>query len=606
VDPSGGRHLLRRHGRGVFTRELANGWSETAQYSPRGWCLAKLTYATDKPDAAWVRRYEYTGEGDLARVLDTERGVTQHTHDAAHRLVGTVHPDGNQDEYRYTKSGSLLKKPGLDEATVGHINQLRYADRHKFEYGRRQHVEKQRTPNGHELEYRYDARDQLVQILWNGQSYWSAEYDAIGRRIEKTVQGRRTRYWWDGDRLAAEELPGGGVRVYVYPDAFAMVPMLFVDYDSLEADPETGRRYYLFCDQRGCPERVVDDAGETVWEAYVEPYGTAHVRVGRDFHQPIRFPGHWWDAEIELHYNRFRYYSPWLGRYLQVDRLGEGGGLNVYAYTSGPLSRVDVRGLDDCGPEGGTDNTNADEAGDAPDSQRRPDPEGTVRDANGRLRYEAGHERAGQFAEDPNATGDYRPDVRTGPGRRLDTGDAALDPASPETAAALRERQTGLAERDRLAGQGEQSAANRAQAQANRATEELGEQATDAAVREVFPDADVEGAHRARGPGTFDRVYENGSPPPRYIIAEGKGGSATNSSSRQGSDGQRYQQGTEGYRRSVAENMAENGSTPEQRELGEALLEADESDIAYIEVSQPIDRGGNLGPIRAREYEDAE
>jgi RHS repeat-associated protein len=349
VDPTGATHRIRRHGRGVFTRDFANGWSETAQYSPRGWCLAKVAHATDAPEHAWVRKYEYSGEGDLQRVLDTDKGLTQHHHDAAHRLVGTLHPDGRQDTYRYTKSGSLLEKPGLRDGTVGHLNQLRYAEGHQFEYGVRQHVTTHTTPDGQILHYQYDARDQLVAVLWNGQEYFKAEYDAIGRRVEKTVAGQTTRYYWDGDRLAAEVLPDGRVRVYVYPDAFSMVPMLFVDYESEDADPASGTRYYLFCDQRGCPERVVDDLGVTVWEAYVEPYGTAHVRVGRDFYQPLRFPGHWWDAELGLHYNRFRYYSPWLGRYLQVDPIGEGGGWNVYAYTPRPLQRVDVRGLDDCG-----------------------------------------------------------------------------------------------------------------------------------------------------------------------------------------------------------------------------------------------------------------
>jgi YD repeat-containing protein len=168
VDPTGATHRLRRHGRGVFTRDLANGWSETAQYSPRGWCLAKVTYATDAPERARTRKYHYSGEGDLQRVIDTERGVTEHHHDAAHRLVGTTHPNGAQDTYRYTRSGSLLEKPGLKEATVGHLDQLRYADGHRFEYGTRQHVSTHTTPDGHRLEYKYDPRDQLVAVLWNG------------------------------------------------------------------------------------------------------------------------------------------------------------------------------------------------------------------------------------------------------------------------------------------------------------------------------------------------------------------------------------------------------------------------------------------------------
>ncbi|MEQ8764935.1 MAG: RHS repeat-associated core domain-containing protein, partial [Planctomycetota bacterium] len=148
---------------------------------------------------------------------------------------------------------------------------------------------------------------------------------------------------------------------------------------SEDADPASGQRYYLFTDQRGCPEKVVDDAGDTVWEAYVEPYGTAHVLKGHDFYQPLRFPGHWWDPELGLHYNRFRYYSPWLGRYLQVDRIGEQGGMNVYAYCDdSPLAAVDVRGLNktpsECGGGGGQPGPEREDGGDA---AGQPDPTAT-------------------------------------------------------------------------------------------------------------------------------------------------------------------------------------------------------------------------------------
>src|SRR5439155_9976367 len=54
---------------------------------------------------------------------------------------------------------------------------------------------------------------------------------------------------------------------------------------------------------------------------------------------------HYFDRETGLHYNRFRYYSPELGRYLQSDPAGISGGLNLYAYSASPLSVVDVRGM---------------------------------------------------------------------------------------------------------------------------------------------------------------------------------------------------------------------------------------------------------------------
>jgi RHS repeat-associated protein len=135
------------------------------------------------------------------------------------------------------------------------------------------------------------------------------------------------------------------VRVYVYPDAFAMVPMLFLDYESIDADPAGGKRYYVIADQRGCVERVLDDEGAIVWKAQIDAHGVARIEVGHDFYQPLRFPGHWYDAELALNYNRFRYYSPEHGCYLQSDPWGIASNVNTYAYVSTPLTYVDVLGL---------------------------------------------------------------------------------------------------------------------------------------------------------------------------------------------------------------------------------------------------------------------
>ena len=43
----------------------------------------------------------------------------------------------------------------------------------------------------------------------------------------------------------------------------------------------------------------------------------------------MRWPEHYFDAETGLHDNRFRTYSPKLGRYLQSDPVGIAGGNNL-------------------------------------------------------------------------------------------------------------------------------------------------------------------------------------------------------------------------------------------------------------------------------------
>lgn len=369
VDPTGEMHRVRRHGRGVVTRDFANGLSETTQFHPRGGkVLRRILFdrATGVPQRE--RRFTYSGEGDLLEVRDSDVGLTRYEHDAAHRLHRAYQPDGSVDEYLYNDAGALYQSPTLGQATIGGGNQLRYANGERFELGQRHHVS-QRVRDVGELTYDYDSRDQLAVAFWQGANGvtwgWDAEYDPLGRRIRKSPgYSAHHRYYWDTDRLAAEVLPDGRCRVYVYPDAFALMPMLFIDYESVDADPASGQRYYVLTDQRCCVERVLDDRGADVWRARLDPYGFARVEVGADFHQPLRFPGHWYDPELGLHYNRFRYYDPALGRYLQTDPWGlRGEGPNLYAYTYNPLTQVDPRGLGcdddpppaDGEPEGGPD-----------------------------------------------------------------------------------------------------------------------------------------------------------------------------------------------------------------------------------------------------------
>jgi len=353
TDPTGATTRLRQHGRGLVTRELASGMCETTQYHPRGWVLFKTLYRKHEPTSRWDRRYRYSGEGDLVEVQDTDRGTIRHEHDAAHRLARTEHPDGRVDEYQYNRAGSLFQSPTLGTGTVGQLNQLRYAGNgESFKYNQRQHIAERRSSRG-TIAYDYDSRDQLGSIFWQSadgaqQWGWDADYDALGRRTRKNPAYAEVgwTYYWDTDRLAAEVAPDGRLRVYVYPDAFAFVPVAFVDYDSVDAEPSSGRRYDLLTDQRGCAERVLDADGRVVWKAAIDPYGYARVEQGGDFHQPLRMPGHYHDSETGLHYNRFRYYDPILGRYLQSDPAGLAGGLNVYAFTNCPLTQNDLRGLD--------------------------------------------------------------------------------------------------------------------------------------------------------------------------------------------------------------------------------------------------------------------
>jgi len=64
-----------------------------------------------------------------------------------------------------------------------------------------------------------------------------------------------------------------------------------------------------------------------------------------DFNQALRYQGQYFDEETGLHYNRFRYYDPDVGRFTTQDPIGLLGGDNLYQYAPSPIGWIDPLGL---------------------------------------------------------------------------------------------------------------------------------------------------------------------------------------------------------------------------------------------------------------------
>jgi RHS repeat-associated protein len=342
-DPMGGRHRFQVGKTGLFVKYFANGSKELSQFDRNGRCSCKAVIDEPQDSTPWIRRYAYSATGDLLAVTDTKRGTTKYRHDAAHRLIEEIRPGGHARRFHHDAAGNLLEQPGLNGVVIEEANRIREANGQRYGYNNRGDVSERQGLTG-TTRYEYDALDMLVRCDVDGE-LWTANYDGFGRRIKKSWRGEASAYYWDEFRLSAEVRQNGSCRVYIYADHVALSPFLFIEYESLDVEPGCGTRYYIFTNQVAAPIRVVDDAGQVCWNAQIDPYGTARVDGGSTIEMPLRFPGHYFDQETGLHYNRFRYFSPALGRYIQSDPAGQFGGINLYAYLHDPLSHVDIDGL---------------------------------------------------------------------------------------------------------------------------------------------------------------------------------------------------------------------------------------------------------------------
>ena len=115
----------------------------------------------------------------------------------------------------------------------------------------------------------------------------------------------------------------------------------------------TSQIYNIYPDHLGTPRAITtaDAAATKVWEwNNDEVFGNSEATEAPTntgvFSYNLRFPGQYRDEETKLNYNYFRDYDSSLGRYVQSDPIGLGGGINTFVYVEGtPLLLLDVYGL---------------------------------------------------------------------------------------------------------------------------------------------------------------------------------------------------------------------------------------------------------------------
>ncbi len=96
---------------------------------------------------------------------------------------------------------------------------------------------------------------------------------------------------------------------------------------------------------------MTDHTGVIIWKAEYKAWGECRAEKAKFFESSeiisnnIRFQGQYFDQETGLHYNRYRYYSPYVGRFISRDPIGLTGGTNIYAYAPNSTSWTDALGL---------------------------------------------------------------------------------------------------------------------------------------------------------------------------------------------------------------------------------------------------------------------
>ena len=343
------------------------------------------------------RLYQYDKTGELTGIKDTRRGNINYKYDPVGRLLEASSRLG-KETFNFDPASNIIDRYNDDKVQNHDQSYQQCAEEKGYGYNRlvnnvvKEYLDEQ---------YQYDAYGQLIRqkssqgdltLEWDASgrlkhsrnAKYTADYryDALGRRIQKRSKHHHTGeehniiYGWDGDTLAYESTEQV-TKHYIYEkDSF--VPMLQAVYQSpielhqtpdwsdkpysIRRDPLWKTRkqskgfddvWFYHCDHLGTPQEMSDHTGAFIWKAQYKAWGECKAEKAKSsffenseiISNNIRFQGQYFDQETGLHYNRYRYYSPYVGRFISKDPIGLLGGYNVYAYTLNPVGWIDPLGL---------------------------------------------------------------------------------------------------------------------------------------------------------------------------------------------------------------------------------------------------------------------
>ncbi|HKP02600.1 MAG TPA: RHS repeat-associated core domain-containing protein [Chthoniobacterales bacterium] len=364
------------NGQSTVFAYLVNGGDKQLQtlqnLRPNASSLSKFDYVYDAGHmiTRWAKQNDSAATEYLYLTYDPTDQLVQWSNVQSFRWGGITQtyeydPAGNRLVDDYNIVGAFGEGGGEDrkDATFNNLNELIAVTGYGFQQagGPGPIVWPGEEPPAPQSDaYSYDLNGNLIaRTYWQGGGN-TFEWDAANRLIAITYTGNsnRTELTYDGASHCTKIVEKAGTTVTSTKQFVWLGHQIAEERD---ANNVTTRRYYSDGEQRiggsdagiyyyskdhlGSIREMTDVAGTLRARYNYDPFGNWD-KVSGDLNVDFGYTGHFRHSASHLYFAPFRTYDPTIGRWINRDPIGEGGGLNLYSYVgNSPNNRVDPLGL---------------------------------------------------------------------------------------------------------------------------------------------------------------------------------------------------------------------------------------------------------------------
>jgi RHS repeat-associated protein len=354
VDSSSGTTTRNYDGLDHLTSEMSPGGTVAFTYdnscrrtsfTPPGQPVVNYTYdaanrLTQIMQGATTVHFVYDADGRRQILLLPNGIMGIYTYDAASELVGLTYNNGSTTigslsygfdvtRRRSSVTGSLartnLPSP-VSVFTYNVANELTTWGTANLFYDANGNMTSDGTHS-----YTWDARGHLSSIDSGATASFS--YDPFGRRVSKTILGSTTTFVYDGANAIQEVIGGSNVANSIMGKT-----------DEVFQRTDSAGSFSFLTDAVGSTLALSDSTGSLAAQYTFDPFGNT-TASGSSSSNSFDFAGRELD-QTGLYFNRARYYSPALQRFVSEDPIGLKGGINTFVYArNNPTNRRDAFGL---------------------------------------------------------------------------------------------------------------------------------------------------------------------------------------------------------------------------------------------------------------------